>query len=102
MWKWAPAILLQHTPANSGTTVSIRDIRFHFGNRPPLGARGLAWGRNLLVDRLRDAAAGLARFCAALVFAADQKGGNGVLEDELFLGIGFKNNGILVKRAYIS
>ena len=51
---------------------------------------------------LRDAGPGLARFRTALVFAADQQVGNGVLEDELFLCIGFEHDGILVKRAHIS
>jgi hypothetical protein len=40
---------------------------------------------------------GPARFSAVLVFAADQQGGNGMLEDELFLRFGFKYDGILVK-----
>lgn len=41
--------------------------------------------------------AALARFRAALVFTADQQGGNGVLEDKLFLRLGFKHDGILIK-----
>jgi hypothetical protein len=39
-----------------------------------------------------NAGSRLARFSALLVFAADQQGGNRVLEDELFLCFGFQHD----------
>ena len=56
---------------------------------------------NVLIG-FRVAGSGLARLSASLVFAADQQGGNRVLEDELFLCFGFQHDGILIKRAHIS
>lgn len=49
-----------------------------------------------------DAWSVLARFSAVLVSAANQQGGNGVLEDELFLGVCLKHDGILIKRTHVA
>jgi len=56
----------------------------------------VAAGSKVLVG-FTVAGSGLARFRAALVFAADQQGGNRVLEDELLLRFGFQHDGILIK-----
>ena len=44
----------------------------------------------------------MAMFRALLIFATDQQGGDGMLEDQLFLGIGFKHDGIFIERAHIA
>jgi hypothetical protein len=36
------------------------------------------------------------------ILAANQKRGNRVLEDELFLRVGFKHDGILIKRTHVT
>jgi hypothetical protein len=91
---------LPHTPPNKPESLHFRDRRVSFREQKH-GCDSLnrAYGRFLIGD-FRGAAAILARFCAALIFAADQQGGNRMLEDELFLGLGLKQDGILVKRAH--
>src|SRR6267154_355062 len=51
-------------------------------------------------NALRGLILRLAEFAATLVFAANQHSGNGVLKDELRLGVGFQHDGILVIRAH--
>ena len=45
---------------------------------------------------------GMAMFRALLILAADQQGGNGMLEDQLFLGVCFKHDGIFIERADVA
>ncbi len=56
--------------------------------------------RNSLFGALRGLVLRLAAFAATLVFATNQHSGNGVLKDELRLGVGFQHDGILVIRAH--
>jgi hypothetical protein len=60
------------------------------------------WRQKKVLVGFSTAGRALACFRAALIVAADQQGGNGMLEDELFLGFGFKHDGILVKRTHVS
>jgi hypothetical protein len=73
-----------------------------FGLKPGGRLRFVFCAESKVLVGFPDVGSNLARFRASLVPAADQQGGNRMLEDELFLCFGFQNDGILIKRADIS